>query len=62
MTALDEELGQFGKRIKEQPEQYQLEAKPGHDLKAMGRVDLGTALMVLALAGGLALCPRPRYR
>ncbi len=53
------ELADFKTKIKEQPDEYKIEAKPGFDLTAMGKVDEPTVLAVIVLGGAL-LCSRRR--
>jgi rhombotail lipoprotein len=58
VTSLQEQLVVFKDRIKEEPEEFKVTAKPGYDLKAVGAIDRGTMLVLLAFTGGLYLCRR----
>jgi len=60
VTSLQEQLVAFKGRIKEEPGEFQVTAKPGYDLKAMGAIDPVMFLMVLGIIGGLCLCARAR--
>jgi len=60
VTSLQEQLVVFKDRIKEEPEELKVTAKPGYDLKAVGAIDPAFLLALLTLAGGLYLCLQPQ--
>jgi rhombotail lipoprotein len=60
ITNLTAQLAVFKDRIKEEPEDFKVVAKPGYDLKAVGGLQPVTALLVVAFVGGLCLCAQPQ--
>ena len=60
VTSLQEQLVVFKDRVKDEPAEFKVTAKPGYDLKAVGAMDPAFVLTLLALAGGLYLCLQPR--
>lgn len=60
---LHSELGRFGEKLKEQPDEYKVEARPGYNLDAMGvgAVD-GMAILLVLLTGGAAAWSQRRDR
>jgi len=60
VTGLQGQLAVFKDRVKEEPEEFKVTAKPGYDLKAVGAIDLAFLLALLTIAGGLYLCLQPQ--
>jgi rhombotail lipoprotein len=57
---LQEQLVVFKEKVKNAPEEYKVQAKPGYDLKAVGAIDPVFLLALLGIAGGLYLCLQPQ--
>jgi len=53
VTNLDAQLAVFKDRIKDEPQEFRVVAKPGYDLKAVGQLDWVTVLGIIAVAAGM---------